>query len=226
MSVRGDDMNRGIGFAAAALRSGLRRFCGAAGAVVLLFAVVSTASCAERPNTPLSAVGSTAAAALPKGISTAPPADYRLGSGDDVRVTVFGQKDLTGIYTVDGAGMLAFPLIGAVKAGGLTVTQLQAEIAHKLSPDYIKDPSVAAEVLTHRPFYIVGEVQKPGSYPYVSGMSVINAVALAGGFTYRAKENSFYLDRREPDGKRERVDATPDTSVEPGDVITVRERWW
>lgn len=148
-------------------------------------------------------------------------AGYRLGSGDHVRVTVFGEQDLSGEYQVDGTGKLAFPLIGQVQAGGLTAAQLQNELSAKLSPNYIKNPAVSVEVLTYRPFYIVGEVRTPGSYPYVSGMTVINAVALAGGFTYRAKENDFYLTR----GKV-RMDANPETPVQPGDVITVRERYF
>jgi len=122
--------------------------------------------------------------------------------------------------------MLAFPLIGQVRAGGMTAHQLEREIESKLKPDYLRDPNVSVVVLTYRPFYIVGEVKTPGSYPYVSGMTIINAVALAGGFTYRAKESSFYLTRTEKDGQKKRVDATPDTTVQPGDVITVRERYF
>jgi len=168
-----------------------------------------------------------AQAALPSQ-GAAPPqdADYKLGSGDRVRIVVFNQKDMTGEYLVDGTGMLAFPLIGQVKAGGLTAHQLEKEIEAKLKPDYLRDPNVSVVVLTYRPFYIVGEVKTPGSYPYVSGMTIINAVALAGGFTYRAKESSFYLTRTEKDGQKKRVDAAPDTAVQPGDVITVRERYF
>jgi len=218
-------MDGGNRLTAAAPRSALCRLLGAVTILLSIAGAVGCAGAADRSGSQVSAINSGPAAANSEvGISPSP--DYRLGPGDHVRITVFGQKDLTGEYAVDGSGMLAFPLIGSVKAGGLTIAQLQSEIGGKLSPDYIKNPSVAVEVLTHRPFYIVGEVQKPGSYPYVSGMSVINAVALAGGFTYRARENTFYLDRREQDGKTERLDVTPETTVEPGDVITVRERFW
>lgn len=151
---------------------------------------------------------------------------YRLGSGDRVRITVYGQPELTGEYQVDGTGQLAFPLIGQVQAGGLTGQGLEKALVDKLRPDYLKNPSVSVEVLTYRPFYIVGEVKQPGSYPYVTGMSVINAVALAGGFTYRARESSFYLSRTGPNGEKTRLDATPETPVLPGDVITVRERYF
>lgn len=160
----------------------------------------------------------------PPGISQSP--DYRLGSGDRVRITVFGQQDLTGEYLVDGSGMLAFPLIGRVPAGQKTGAELAQEIAKRLDPDYLRNPNISVEVLSYRPFYIVGEVRQPGSYPYVSGMSVINAIALAGGFTYRARESSFYLTRAGRDGEKTKIDAGPETPVQPGDVITVRERYF
>jgi protein involved in polysaccharide export with SLBB domain len=162
------------------------------------------------------------------GASAQPQVDlgYRLGSGDRVRITVYGQPELTGEYQVDGTGQLAFPLIGQVQAGGLTGQGLEKALVDKLKPDYLKNPSVSVEVLTYRPFYIVGEVKQPGSYPYVTGMSVINAVALAGGFTYRARESSFYVSRTGPNGEKTRLDATPETPVLPGDVITVRERYF
>jgi protein involved in polysaccharide export with SLBB domain len=184
---------------------------------------------AQAPQTPLPAGTSSSA-----GLAVQPPSgqpapvqspDYKLGNGDKVRVTVFGQPDLTGEYYVDGSGMLAFPLIGQIRAGGLTAHEFENALVAKLKPDYLKNPNVSAVVLTYRPFYIVGEVKTPGSYPYVSGMSVINAIALAGGFTYRAKESSFYLTREEKEGKK-RLDVGPEASVQPGDVITVRERYF
>ncbi|MBV8534422.1 MAG: polysaccharide export protein [Alphaproteobacteria bacterium] len=172
--------------------------------------------------------------AAPQSAAVAPPGqaapaqqpDYRLGPGDRLRIIVFGQKDMTGEFAVDGTGLMSFPLIGQIKAGGLTAEGLEREITDKLKPDYLRDPKVSVVVLTYRPFYIVGEVKTPGSYAYVTGMSVINAIALAGGFTYRAKESSFYVDRTAKDGKKTRIDAGPDTTVQPGDVITVRERYF
>jgi polysaccharide export outer membrane protein len=151
---------------------------------------------------------------------------YRLGSGDHVRITVFGQDQMTGEYTVDGTGNLAFPLIGQIRAGGLTADQLSHAVEAKLEPDYLKNPHVSTEVLTYRPFYIVGEVKSPGSYPYVSGMTMLNAVALAGGYTYRAREDSFYVTRNGGEGAKEKIGATPNTPVLPGDIITVRERYF
>lgn len=151
---------------------------------------------------------------------------YHLGSGDRVRITVYGQPELTGEYAIDGSGMLAFPLIGQVHAGGQSAGELEKTLVGRLQPDYLKNPSVSVEVLTYRPFYIVGEVRTPGSYPYVSGITVLNAVALAGGFTYRAREDDFYLMRGGANGHKTRLAAEPDTPVLPGDVITVRERYF
>jgi len=164
-----------------------------------------------------------AQAALPP---SGPLDDYQLSTGDRVRVIVYGQPEMTAEYSIDGANMVAFPLIGRVKAGGLTTRQLEEAIAAKLNAGILKDASVSVEVTAYRPFYVVGEVRTPGSYPFVWGMSVINAVALAGGFTYRAKESSFYVLRPGKDGSKTRLSATQETPVLPGDVITVRERFF
>lgn len=154
------------------------------------------------------------------------PPNYILGSGDHVRVSVYGQADMTGEYLVDGSGDIAFPLIGRLHVGGMNGEQVAHAIESKLSPDYLKDPHVSVEVLTYRPFYIVGEVKTPGSYPYVSGMTVLNAIALAGGYTYRARDDSFYLTRTDKGGGKEKIDADPNSPVLPGDIITVRERYF
>ncbi len=153
------------------------------------------------------------------------PVEYRVGSGDNLRITVFGQEDLSGEFLVDGSGFLSMPLIGEVKAGGLTVREVEQAIVKKLKPDYLKNPSVSIGVLNYRPFYIIGEVKKPGSYPYVSGMTVVNAIALAGGYTYRARENKVLITRaRSAERKKQR--ANHDTAVLPGDVIEVPERFF
>ena len=166
----------------------------------------------------------------PKVASGSPQANvdsnYQLGSGDHVRITVYGEQDLTGEYLVDGSGNLAFPLIGHVHAGGITAEALGHELEAKLSPDYIKNPHIAVEVLTYRPFYIVGEVKTPGSYAYVSGMTVLNAVALAGGFTYRARDDSFYVTRSMPNGEKSQIKADANSAILPGDIVTVRERYF
>lgn len=151
--------------------------------------------------------------------------NYKLGAGDHLRVIVFGQPDLSGEFQVDGSGNVALPLVGNVAAGGASAGELETSIAQKLTPDYLRDPRVSVEVITYRPFYIVGEVKSPGNYAYTNGMTVINAVAMAGGFTYRARNDDFYIVRA-GGTSRESEDATQQTKVYPGDVITVRERWF
>ncbi|MPZ35056.1 MAG: polysaccharide export protein [Rhodospirillales bacterium] len=152
--------------------------------------------------------------------------DYRLGANDRVRIIVFGQPTLTGEYTLDGNGAMAFPLIGNVNASGMTTGQLQQTIASRLDPDYLRNPSVSAEVITRRPFYVIGEVQKPGNYPYVTDMTALQAVAMAGGYTYRARQNNLYLKRLDANGRMVRVAATPETKIRPGDTVEIKERFF
>lgn len=150
---------------------------------------------------------------------------YKLGSGDKIRVTVFGHEDLSGEFEVDGSGNVSLPLIRNIKAEGLTPRELEQVVADRLSPDYLVNPRVSVEVLNYRPFYIYGEVTKPGSFPYVNGMTVINAVAMAGGFTYRARTSKVRIIRAN-DPSRTPQDADKDTPVMPGDVIEVPERYF
>jgi protein involved in polysaccharide export with SLBB domain len=150
--------------------------------------------------------------------------DYKLGANDRLRITVFGQPTLTGEYTLDGNGVLSFPLIGNVPAAGVTTSQLQQAIAAKLAPDYLVNPNVSAEVITRRPFYVIGEVQKPGNYTYVTSLTAVNAVAMAGGFTRRARKNDFYIRRTAADGQTVRIEAHSGTMLQPGDTLEVRER--
>jgi polysaccharide export outer membrane protein len=157
--------------------------------------------------------------------AAAADAGYRLGSGDKVRVTVFGHEDLSGEFDVDGSGNVSLPLIQTLKAQGLTVSELQQAVADRLQPDYLLNPKVSVEVLNYRPFYIYGEVNEPGSYPYVNGMTVINAVALAKGYTYRARQSSVRIIRAD-DTTRTPKSVSPDTPVLPGDVIEVPERYF
>jgi protein involved in polysaccharide export with SLBB domain len=149
--------------------------------------------------------------------------DYQLAAGDRVRVSVYGHDDLSGEFEVDGAGQLSLPLIQDVSAEGKTLNELEAIIKVELEPDYLLNPRVSVEVLAYRPFYIMGEVKQPGGYPYVSGMTVINAVALAGGFTYRANKKSLQIMRERTNNE---IEVSPDTQVMPGDVIEVGERFF
>ncbi len=150
--------------------------------------------------------------------------DYRLGSGDKLRVIVFGEQDLSGEFDVTGSGKVSLPLIGAVQAAGLTLDEFQSEIGDKLKQGYLTNPKVSAEVLNYRPFYIIGEVGKPGEYPYTNGMNVLNAVAVAGGYTYRANQTQVYITR---DGKDEsQYAASQSVPVLPGDIVRVPERFF
>ncbi len=146
---------------------------------------------------------------------------YRLDVGDRLRITVFGHKELSGEFTVSGAGEVVMPLIGGVVGRGLTTAELAQAIVGRLRPDYLVNPRVSVELLGYRPFYILGEVKKPGNYPYVEGMTVLNAVALAGGFAPHAKRDKVLIERG---GKQFR--AAVGVRVHPGDIITVRERFF
>lgn len=149
---------------------------------------------------------------------------YFLGAGDLLKISVFGQDDLSGEYSVDGRGVISFPLIGSVKSNGLTVIQLEQEIAKKLKDGYLKNPRVSIAVIVFRPFYILGEVKKPGSYPYVSGMTIWNAVALSGGFTKRADKNDIIIKRTVGSNENAKAKATVNSVVMPGDIITIEQR--
>lgn len=153
------------------------------------------------------------------------PPEYRTGAGDKLRVTVFGHEDLSGEFQVDGSGYISVPLIGNVEAGDKTSQELESAIVYKLRPDYLKNPRVSVEVLSYRPFYILGEVKNPGSYAYVNGMTVVNAIALSGGYTYRGRENEVFIIRAD-DPERTKQPASHDTIVLPGDVIEVPERFF
>jgi polysaccharide export outer membrane protein len=154
------------------------------------------------------------------------PPDYKLGTGDRVRIIVFGEDSLTGEFDVPGgSGLISFPLIGDVRASGLTVSDLRDEIEAKLKDGYLKDPHVSIEVLNYRPFYILGEVTKPGEYPYTSGLTVMNAVATANGFTYRADTRHVFI-KRANDPKQIEYPLNGNISVGPGDTILVKERFF
>lgn len=164
------------------------------------------------------------APATPPARSSGGAHDYVLGSGDKIKVTVFGEPDLSGEFQVSATGEISLPLIGPVKATGVTISKLEDEIAAKLKEGYMKDPRVSIEVGDYRPFFIVGEVMKPGSYNYVNGMTVITAVALAGGYTYRADKDGITVKHGGANGAA--APAKEDSTVQPGDVINVSERFF
>ncbi len=151
-------------------------------------------------------------------------AEYVLGVDDNLKITVFNETDISGQFKISSTGTISMPLIGNINAAGLTVSQLQDSIEKSLAKGYLKNPRVGVEVLNYRPFFILGEVIKPGSYTYVNGMTVINAIALAGGYTYRAHKGDVDLKRGGPNALGARVGE--ETPVLPGDVINVRERFF
>lgn len=159
------------------------------------------------------------------GVAPAQSMDYLLGPSDKVRVTVYGEPSLSGEFFVTGSGLMSLPLIGEIKAGGMTVGQFQQAVQKALSDGYLKDPRVSAEVLTFRPFYILGEVEKPGTYPYTSGLTVLNAVATAGGFTYRADKKNVWI-KHNGETTENKSELTPSIIVAPGDTIRIGERFF
>jgi polysaccharide biosynthesis/export protein len=155
----------------------------------------------------------------------AEPANYTLDTGDKLRIVVFGQDTLSNTYTVDAAGMVTMPLIGPVPARGLTTQQLSGAIAGRLKASFLRDPSVAVEVDTYRPFFVLGEVTYPGQYPFVPHMTVENAIAIAGGFTPRAYKGTVTITRK-VQGVPARFKLPLKYPLRPGDTITVSERWF
>ncbi|MFN3523127.1 MAG: polysaccharide biosynthesis/export family protein [Phenylobacterium sp.] len=151
--------------------------------------------------------------------------DYHMGAGDKIRVIVYGEEALSNEYFVSSAGNVSMPLIGEVAAVGRTVGEFQEAVAARLRDGYLKEPRVSVEVLNYRPFYILGEVNRPGEYPYTSALTVMNAVATAQGFTYRADQKKVYV-RRADETKEEVYPLTSTTPVAPGDTIRIGERFF
>lgn len=172
---------------------------------------------------PALASGQTASASGPTPSVSTPSGDYRLGAADKVRILIFDEPSLSGEFLVNANGKLSLPLIGDVQAAGVTTTTLATTIQRALADGYLREPRVSIDVLTFRPFYILGEVNKPGEYPYSSGLTVLNAVATAEGFTYRASKKSIVV-KHAGEAEEETVPLSPDLRVRPGDTIRIRER--
>jgi polysaccharide export outer membrane protein len=150
---------------------------------------------------------------------------YRLDSGDKLRIVVYGQEGLTNTYAIDAGGSITMPLIGSVPARGKTPAGLAAEITARLRNGFIREPSVAVEIDSYRPFFILGEVAAPGQYPYVPNMTVESAVAIAGGFSPRAKRDRVTLTHSNGAGVS-RIVVPLGTALSPGDTVLVGERWF
>jgi protein involved in polysaccharide export with SLBB domain len=152
-------------------------------------------------------------------------AGYKLGAGDEVKVTVFDEAGLSNTFVVDGQGTISMSLIGQIEVVNLTLNETSRLIETKLKDGWLKDPKVTAELVKGRPYYILGEVNRPGEYPFVSGLTVMNAVASAGDFTYRADRTRILVKSADSPNERE-VELTPTTAVRPGDTIRIRERFF
>lgn len=158
------------------------------------------------------------------GESLEQPAEYRLGPGDQLRITVFGEPDLTGQYLVGSQGKIAYPLVGEIDAAGSTLIEFTERLQTALS-SFLRAPNVSVEVANYRPFFILGEVQRPGTYPYSANLTVLNAVATAGGFTPRANRGVVFIRHAgEPDEHAYQLQIT--TPVLPGDTVRIGERFF
>jgi len=214
---------------------------GAHAAIICLLAALALSGCVHtsgpvamaQPQSDLDALAygqpyGTAPARMAYAAAPAPArydAGYRLDAGDKLRVVVYGQEGLTNTYAIDAGGAITMPLIGSVPARGRTPATLAAEITAKLRNGFIREPSVAVEIDSYRPFFILGEVAAPGQYPYVPNMSVESAVAIAGGFTPRAKRDRVTLTHTDGAGAS-RVVVPLGTALGPGDTVLVGERWF
>ena len=177
-------------------------------------------ACASSKMAPIGETASAFAADIPQQVVLLP-----LAAGDKIRVTVYGEDRISGEYQIDPDGMIALPLAGTVRAAGLTKPALETALADKLAGKYLRNPKVTVDVVNFRPFYVLGEVQKPGEYPYRSGLNVLSAIAIAGGTTYRAATSKVYIQRFGSTDLTE-FDQSPMTSVMPGDVVRVPERYF
>ena len=149
---------------------------------------------------------------------------YILGPGDKVAIKVFGQDDLTIETLLGNSGKINYPFLGEIAVAGLTVKQVEQIIERGLKGDYLVSPNVYAQVVEYRPFYIHGEVEKPGGYPYHPGMTINQAVALAGGLTERADDDKISLSKEGDKSNKQK--ATLEYKVNAGDTITIEQRFF
>lgn len=148
---------------------------------------------------------------------------YKLGVGDKLKIAVFGEPDLSGTFEVTGTGTVPLPLVGEIEAKGRPIAEFRGAVMNRLSQGYLRNPKVSIEVVNFRPIYLQGEVRTGGEYPYKSGLKIRDAIAVAGGYTYRA-HTGYVLIVREGQVREARVDLPSDIDVLPGDNIRVPER--
>jgi protein involved in polysaccharide export with SLBB domain len=163
--------------------------------------------------------------AIPTADSSGSTTQLRVAAGDKLRVTVFGEDKLSGEYQIDNAGALSLPLAGTITAAGLTKAELEQELTKQLKSQYLRNPKVTVDVVSFRPFYVLGEVTRPGEYQFRSGLNVLSAIAVAGGVTYRAHNSTVYIQRSGSTAFTE-YSQSPNVMVMPGDVVRVPERFF
>ncbi len=187
-------------------------------AAFLLLGAISLAACSKSGPPPISAGERYATS---QGFNEV----YTLGAGDKIRMSVFNEQQLNGEFTVSADGEISLPLIGNVPVGGKPIDAVSREVQAKLADGYLLDPRVTMEVVTYRPFFILGEVRSPGQYPYLSGLTAMNAIATAQGFTPRARKRTVLI-RRFGDQYEQEYVLTPDLRVLPGDTLRLTERFF
>jgi len=160
-----------------------------------------------------------------KALALAATSSPRLQPGEKIRVTVYGEASLSGDYQIDPSGFVSLPLAGTVRAAGLTQNELEQELSKKFRSEYLRNPKVTVSITEFKPFYIIGEVEKPGAYPYTSGLNVLSAIAIAGGTTYRASKTTILIQHPGETGLRE-YPATAATPILSGDIIKVPQRYF
>jgi polysaccharide biosynthesis/export protein len=160
-----------------------------------------------------------------KAIADAATASPRLQAGEKIRITVYGETSLSGDYQIDPSGFVSLPLAGTVHAAGLTQAELEQALAKKFKTEYLKNPKVTVTISEFKPFYILGEIEKPGAYPYTSGLNVLSAIAIAGGTTYRASKSTILIQHPGESGLRE-YPVTASIPILPGDIIRIPQRYF
>ena len=150
-------------------------------------------------------------------------AAYKLATGDRIRINVFNHDELSGDYQLDGEGRFSMPLIGVVEAEDLNSAELEVLLVEKFKPDFLVNPRIFIPLITSRPYYLIGEVASRGAFPYVAGMTYLRAIANAGGYTYRAKQDWVFVIRGD-DPQQEELKLSVEEKVQPGDIIRIAER--
>jgi protein involved in polysaccharide export with SLBB domain len=187
---------------------------------MMLMGLLAVAGCSSTQYGPVKSVSASQLSAADRGDTS-----YKLGAGDKLEITVYGEDNLSSEQQVGPDGNVVVPLAGAVQAAGRTAPDVADAIRGKLAEGFVKNPSVTVTIENYRPFYILGEVNTPGQFEYAKGMTVLAAVARGGGFTYRANKSEIFL-KREGSADEIRVHLDTDMPIRPGDTIRIGERYF